>query len=107
MVVKAASVNGQSGRSAWRCYVDRGVNDNLLFGGTWSCGLRTAPIKEEGGASATWWPVPWGRSIDGFSSVWWREEQSGSKEQRRAAKQGQGERREEDSFDSSMDCSSG
>jgi hypothetical protein len=50
MVVKAASVNGQSGQSAWRCYVDRGVNDNLLFGGTWSCGLRTAPIKEEGGA---------------------------------------------------------
>jgi hypothetical protein len=55
-----------------------GANDGLLFGDTWSCGLRMASLKEEGGARAMRWSVAWGRSNDDFSSVWWREEQSGS-----------------------------
>jgi hypothetical protein len=49
--------------------MDWGLNGGLLFGDTWSCGLRTVSLKEEGGARATRWPVSWGRSNDGFSSA--------------------------------------
>jgi hypothetical protein len=69
MVVKAASGDGRSGRSMRRRSVDRGLNDSLLFGDTWSYGLRTVSLKEEGGARATRRPMAWGRSNDGFSSA--------------------------------------
>jgi hypothetical protein len=49
--------------------VDRELNGGLLFSDTWSCGLGTVSLKEEGGARATRWPVAWGRSNDGFSSA--------------------------------------
>jgi hypothetical protein len=66
---EGGSGDGQSGRSAWWHSVDRGLNGGLLFSDTWSCGLRTVSLKEEGGARATWWLVTWGRSNDGFSSA--------------------------------------
>jgi hypothetical protein len=66
---KAASGDGRSSRSTrWRS-VDRGLNGGLLFGDTWSCGLRTVSLKEEGGARMTRWPVAWGRGNNGFSSA--------------------------------------
>jgi hypothetical protein len=52
-----------------RCSVDRGLDGGLLLSDTWSCGLRTVSLKEEGGARMTWWPVAWGRSNNGFSSA--------------------------------------
>jgi hypothetical protein len=69
MAAKAASGDGPNSWSMWRRLVDRGLNDDLLFGDTWSCGLRTVSLKEEGGARATRWPAAWGRSNNGFSSV--------------------------------------
>jgi hypothetical protein len=40
----------------------------LLWGGlrsgdSWRCGLRTASLKEEGGARVTRWPVAWGGTM--------------------------------------------
>jgi hypothetical protein len=49
VAAKAASGDGRSGRSARWCSVDRGLNGGLLFGDTWSCGLRMVSLKEEGG----------------------------------------------------------
>jgi hypothetical protein len=49
-VAKAASRDGRSGRSMRQRSMDRGLNGGLLFGDTWSCGLRTVSLKEEGGA---------------------------------------------------------
>jgi hypothetical protein len=46
-------------RSTRRRSVDRGLNDGLLFGDSWSCGLRTVLLEEEGGARAKRWPVAW------------------------------------------------
>jgi hypothetical protein len=69
MAAKATSGDGQSGLSVWLHSVDRGLNSGLLFGDTWSCGLRMVSLKEEGGAQATRWLVAWGRSNDGFSSA--------------------------------------
>jgi hypothetical protein len=41
MAAKAASGDGPNSWSMWRRLVDRGLNDDLLFGDTWSCGLRS------------------------------------------------------------------
>jgi hypothetical protein len=68
MATNSATEDGRSGRSTWRCSVDRGLDDDLLLGDTWSGGLRTVSLKEEGGARATRWPVA-GESNDGFSSA--------------------------------------
>jgi hypothetical protein len=50
MAAKVASGDRQSGRSTRRCSVDRGLNGGLLFSDSWSCGLRTVMLKEEGGS---------------------------------------------------------
>jgi hypothetical protein len=61
MAAKAASGDGQSGRSVrWRS-VDKGLDGDLLLGDTWSSGLRTVSLNEEGGAQATRWPLAWGK----------------------------------------------
>jgi hypothetical protein len=70
VAAKVASGDGQSGRSTRWHSVDRGLNGGLLFSHTWSSGLRTVSLKDEGGARATRWPVAWARSNDGFSSMW-------------------------------------
>jgi hypothetical protein len=53
VAAKAASRDGQSGRSVRQRLMDRGLNDDLLIGDRWSYGLRTVSLKEEGGARAT------------------------------------------------------
>jgi hypothetical protein len=69
-----------------QCSTLMGANDGLRFGDAWSCGLRMASLKEEGGARAMRWPVAWGGATT--ASRWCGGEKSrvAAKEQRRAAK---------------------
>jgi hypothetical protein len=63
-----------------RCSASMGANDGLRFGDAWSCGLRMASLKEEGGARATRWSVAWGGAMT--ASHW-----CGGEKSRAAAKE--------------------
>jgi hypothetical protein len=67
VAAKVASGDGRSGRSTRRRSVDRGLNDGLLFGDSWSCGLRTvcSRTKEAHERRGGWWL---GERNDGFLS---------------------------------------
>jgi hypothetical protein len=69
MAAKVASGDGRSGLSRRWSSVDRGLNGGHLFGDSWSCGLRTVLLEEEGGARAMRQPVVWGKQRQFLVSV--------------------------------------